>query len=286
MAQLLGEIGMRVRLGGWAAGAAMILMGCAATAQQAAKAPPAAQPGMTTAAPKKVMGYLGEAAPDTYAILPPSPTPGDPRDQADRVIFKATRRYETDPRWAMAQNDANSAGIVKDLACAVGVELTPQNAPRTLALIMKVAPDASRVTNRPKDIYKRPRPYLRDDGPICLPKTDDLAASPDYPSGHNTWSWAVGLIMAELVPDRAAPILARARAFGENRLVCGVHSLSAVEAGRDNGAILVAALHGDPQFRADLDAARAEITAARAKSPGPDPAFCAKEAEMIAKSPY
>jgi acid phosphatase (class A) len=261
-------------------------MGCAEAAQPAAKAPPAGQPGMTAAPVKKVMGYLGEKAPDTYAVVPPAPTPGDSRDVADRAIFKATRGYATDPRWAMAQNDANSAGIIKDLACAVGVELTPQNAPKTVALIMKVAPDASRVTNRPKDIYKRPRPYLRDEGPICVPKTDDLAASPDYPSGHNTWSWAVGLIMAELVPDRAAPILTRARAFGENRLVCGVHSLSAVEAGRDNGAILVAALHGDPQFRADLDAARAEVAAARAKGPAPDPALCAREAAMMAKSPY
>jgi acid phosphatase (class A) len=186
----------------------------------------------------------------------------------------------------MAQNDANSAGIVKDLACALGVELTPQNAPKTLAMIARVGPDSSRVTNRPKDIYKRPRPYLRDEGAMCLPRTDDLAKSPDYPSGHNTWSWAVGLIFAELAPDRAAPILARARAFGENRLICGVHSLSAVNAGRDNGAILVAALHGNAAFRADMDAARSEVAAARARGPAPDPALCAQEAAMTAKSPY
>jgi acid phosphatase (class A) len=231
-------------------------------------------------------GYLGEAVPDTYAILPPSPTPGDPRDRTDRAIYKATRRYASDPRWAMAQNDANSAGIVKDLACALGVELTPANAPRTLAMIARVGPDASRATNRPKDIYKRPRPYLRDAGAICVPRDPSLAASPDYPSGHNTWSWAVGLIFAELAPDRAAPILTRARAFGENRLVCGVHSLSAVESGRDNGAILVAALHGSPAFRADMEAARAEVAAARAQGPAPDPASCAREAAMMAKSPY
>lgn len=266
-----------MKLGVLAAGAALILV-TGAAAQQAA------QPAMAPAA--KFSGYLGEAAPDTYAILPPSPTPGDPRDQADRAIFKATRGYEHDPRWPMAQNDANSAGIVKDLACALGVELTPQNAPRTLALIGRVGPDASRVTNRPKDIYKRPRPYLRDAGTICLPKDPALAASPDYPSGHNTWSWAVGLIMAELAPDRAAPILSRARAFGENRLVCGVHSLSAVEAGRDNGAILVAALHASAQFRADMDAARVEIDQARVRGPQPDAGACAKEAQLYAKSPY
>lgn len=268
---------MRLKLGALAVGTAMILVVSVAVAQ------PAGTP-MTPAV--KLSGYLGESAPDTYAVLPPAPKPGDPRDLADRALFKSTRAYAADPRWAMAQTDAVSAGIVKDLACAMGVELTPQNAPKTLALIFKVGPDASRVTNRPKDIYKRQRPYLRDEGAICLPRDPALAASPDYPSGHNTWSWAVGLIMAELFPERAAPILSRARAFGENRMVCGVHSLSAVEAGRDNGAILVAALHGAAQFRADLDAARAELDAARAAGPHPDPAACAKEAAMIAKSPY
>jgi acid phosphatase (class A) len=267
-----------MKLGMLAAAAAVILGVGAAAAQQAA------QPAMTPA--PKLSGYLGETVPDTYAVLPPAPAPGDPRDLADRAIYKATRAYETSARWPMAQNDANSAGIVKDMTCALGVELTPANAPRTLAIFSRVGPDVSRVTNRPKDIYKRPRPYLRDAGNICLPRDPALAASPDYPSGHNTWSWTVGLILAELAPDRAAPILLRARAFGENRLVCGVHSLSAVNAGRDNGAILVAALHGNPAFRADLDAARAEVAAARQAGPAPDPAACAKEAELIAKSPY
>lgn len=247
-------------------------------------AAPATQPAMSPSGHGP--GYLGEAAPDTYAILPPSPTPDDPRDRADREIYRATRGLDGTARWAQAQNDNNSAAILKDLSCAVGVELTAQTAPKTYALMFKVAPDVSRATNRPKDIYKRSRPYLRDDGPICVPKDAALAASPDYPSGHNTWAWTVGLIMAELVPDRATPILIRARAFGENRLVCGVHSLSAVEAGRLNGSIVVAALHGDPQFRADLDAARAELAAARAAGAAPDPAFCGKEAELDAKAPY
>jgi len=263
-----------------AAGAAVLTMGAA----QPARAPSPAKPPMAPVG--AASGYLGERAPDTYAILPPSPTPGDPRDVTDRAIFRATRGLEGSPRWTQAQNDANQAGIVKDLACAIGVELTPQNAPRTLALLLKAAPDVSRATNHPKGIYKRPRPYLRDEGPICVEKTPGLAASPDYPSGHNTWAWTVGLIMAELVPDRATPILVRARAFGENRLICGVHSLSAVEMGQLNGSIVVAGLHGNPQFRADMDAARAEIAAARAAGPAPDPAFCAQEAALDAHTPF
>src|SRR5690242_1275989 len=84
---------------------------------------------MTSADPPAVQGYLGEAAPDTYAILPPSPQPGSPRDDADRAVFRATRAAKDTPRWALAQNDVNQFAIMKDLACAIGVEITAQNAP-------------------------------------------------------------------------------------------------------------------------------------------------------------
>lgn len=241
--------------------------------------------GLVAAAPAPG-GYLGEALPNTYKILPPAPTPGTTRWEADRTVFLATRKFQDTPRWAMAQGDVDSSGILKGMSCAVGVELNKTTAPKTTAMIMKTAIDVSRATNLPKDIYKRPRPYLTDEGPICVAKDASLAASPDYPSGHNTWGWTVGLILAELAPDRATEILSRARAFGENRLVCGVHTLSAVEAGRMNGSIVVAALHGQESFRKDLEAARAEVAAARKAGPAPDPAACAAETELVAKNPY
>jgi acid phosphatase (class A) len=201
-------------------------------------------------------------------------------------VFLATRKLQDSPRWKMAQGDVDQTAILKDLACAIGVNLTKDNAPRTVALIYRVAPDVSRATNLPKDLYKRPRPYLTDEGPICVAKSDALAASPDYPSGHSTWGWTVGLILVEVAPDRATEILARARAFGESRLVCGVHTLSAVEAGRTNASVVVAALNGRAEFRKDLEAVRNEVAAVRKAGPAPDPAACAAEAELVAKSPY
>jgi acid phosphatase (class A) len=78
----------------------------------------------------------------------------------------------------------------------------------------------------------------------------------------------------------------RARAFGESRVVCGVHNMSAVEAGRTNGSILVAALHGSPEFRRDMDAARAEVAAARKRGPAPPPAVCSARAAVEQPSPY
>lgn len=234
----------------------------------------------------KPRGYLGEAAPDSYKILPPAPTPGTIRYQADRSAFLATRSLKDSPRWSLAAADADEAAIVKDMSCAIGMELTPQTAPKLTKVLMTARYDVRRAVNHPKDIYKRQRPYLIDEGDICVAKTDGLAKSPDYPSGHTTWGWTVGLILAELVPERSTEILTRARSFGESRLICGVHNMSAVEAGRTNGSIVVAGLHGSAVFRADMDAARKEIAALRKSAKTPDGAACAAEAVLIGKSPY
>ena len=237
-------------------------------------------------APKPV-GYLTDAtAPDTLRILPEAPVAGTSRYEADRTVYLQTRAMKDGPRWALAQRDVDQRAVLHDMACAVGAELTASNAPRLTAMVSRLGVDASRVTGRPKDFYGRKRPFLIDQGPICDTATPQLAASPDYPSGHSTWGWTVGLVLAELAPDRTTDILVRARAYGESRIVCGVHNLSAVEAGRTNASALVAALHGEPQFRADLDAARREVAAARKAGPAPDPAACAAEAQLVEKSPY
>jgi acid phosphatase (class A) len=237
--------------------------------------------------PDKPRGYLGEAAaPDTLRILPPAPQPGSIRYEADRDAYRDTRPLQGKPRWAMASDDIDQDAFLAHAACAVGVELTPANAPRTLAILKRAGPDIGRATGRPKDHYKRQRPYQIDPGPTCQEQSEGLGRSPDYPSGHTTYGWTYGLILAELAPDRATPILVRARAFGESRVVCGVHNASAVEAGRTNASILVAALHGSPQFRRDMDGARKEVAAARARGPAPDPAACAAQAELEAPTPY
>jgi acid phosphatase (class A) len=276
------KLGMTAALAALAIGAAPAGQTAGQTAAPAAAKPPA----MVPAAPNAKPPYLGDAIPDSYKILPPAPVAGTTRYEADRSIYLGTRSLKDTPRWALAQNDVNQAAILKDLSCAVGVELSARNAPKTAEMILRVGRDVSRATDRPKDIYKRQRPFLIDKGETCIEQSDALARSPDYPSGHNAWGWTVGLILAELAPDRATEILARARAFGEGRLVCGVHNLSAVEAGRLNASIVVAALHGQAEFRKDMDAARTEVAAARKAGPAPDPAACAQEAEVVAKSPY
>ena len=102
-----------------------------------------------------------------------------------------------------------------------------------------------------------------------------------YPSGHSSLGWAWALILSEIDPEHANAILARGRAFGESRVICGVHWQSDVEEGRFMGASAVARLHADPAFRADLEAARAELAGIRAKNLKPT-RDCRAEAAAMA----
>lgn len=225
-------------------------------------------------------GYLPAEALDTITVLPPPPEAGSAAAEADRTIFRVTRRLKDTPRWAMAITDLPERNILENLSCAMGADLNPLATPKLTGLLLKMAPDVSRAVSRPKALYSRQRPYLLDEGEICADRSARLARSPDYPSGHATWSWAVGLVMAELVPDRSSAILTRARAFGESRIVCGVHNASSVAAGRQNAAAVVASLHGDPEFRDDMAAARREM--ARALTRAKAPVGCDAEAAALA----
>ena len=94
-----------------------------------------------------------------------------------------------------------------------------------------------------------------------------------YPGGHSALGMTWGLILAELAPDRSPQIMDRVRDYSHSRLVCAIHFPSDLEAGHMLGAGLVARLHADPAFRADMEKARAEVAAARAANTAP-PAAC------------
>jgi acid phosphatase (class A) len=243
--------------------------------------------GILSAQGRGAGGYLraGEM-PDMIRIAPPAPTPGSAQDIADRAIFRATRVLQGTPRWAMAQSDntLSAAYMMSAFTCSAGVSLDARKAPRFAALVAKLLTETIAAMNPPKNKYQTKRPFLIQEGPTCV-NAASLANNPDYPSGHTIFGWTTGLILAELEPDRAADIMVRARGYGENRVVCGLHNASAVEAGQIIAAALVAALHGSAAFRGDLEAARTEIVGLRAGVPTAAPS-CEAEAAALATSPY
>ena len=243
--------------------------------------------GMAQNAPAQ--GYLGANVPDGRVFIPPPPALGSVADVVDVTAYERTRALKGSPRWDLAAKDAvqTPAAVLADFDCAVGVNIDQATAPKLMALMTRVGRDIGASVNKAKDHFKRPRPFTRIPGPICAGVPEEMAKSWSYPSGHTTGGWTYALILAELAPDRASEILERGREYGESRVVCGVHWVSDVEAGRTNGAGLVAALHADPGFTADLAAARAELAALRKTATArPDAAQCKALDELASPQPW
>ena len=224
-----------------------------------------------------------DRVPDGVAILPPPPAPGSAAARADRAIFDATRALRGTPRWRITTEDVGNAPLDR-FACALGVTLAPAHAPALARLLDRAG--TGDLVNRVKAQYRTRRPYLDTGAPICEPKTAHLAQNGDYPSGHAANGWLEGLILAELMPARATAILARARAYGESRAVCGAHSLSAVEAGWMAGSVMFAQINASPAFQHDMAAARRELVSIGARAGAPDSGQCQAEHAALAARPW
>ena len=255
---------------------APVLLACALAFAKAAAAQTAHEPDLRN--PDEPVPFLLDPAlrPQSVRILAPAPTPGTARHAADREVFRQTRALRDGPRWKRAIDDValDVPAMLENFSCAVGTRLGPVKTPMLAGLLTRVSADAERAIEPAKAANRRVRPFVLDEGAICQPR--EKLDSYDYPSGHATWGWTIGLLLAELAPDRASDILVRARTYAESRVICGAHNLSAIDAGATNAASLVATLHGSQWFRDALEAARGEVAAVRAVDAlDPDRTDCA-----------
>lgn len=235
------------------------------------------------AATRRPPNYVDASAFDYLTLLPPAPQKGSTRYESDRQMFLQTRKFKDTPRWVMAARDADAktADFLEHFSCALNLAVTPATAPNITKLAQNMSSDAGRLTGSSKDHYKRERPYLIDEGPICRPQAD-TGKSFDYPSGHTIAGWAWASALAQIAPERASIILARGRAYGESRIVCGVHNVTAVEAGRLAATAVALLAQPNKQYQADLAAARAEYGKLQKSAPRPEAARCADETALVA----
>ncbi len=123
-------------------------------------------------------------------------------------------------------------------------------------LLKREADTTAEFVTAGKDFWKRPRPYVQDTrvqsqlGPV-----DGFS----YPSGHSTRGTVDSYVLAKVFPSVADGILKRGVRVGDDRVLAGVHFPSDVAAGRTLAGAIFDRLMKNPQFRADLAAAQAEI---------------------------
>lgn len=227
-------------------------------------------------------GYLStDSLPKIHELIPPPPEAGSAALAYDEEVSRMNLALSGSSRWQLATQDANQ--IAEAFSCALNAPITEKNTPLLYMLLRRVCIDAGSATSQTKQRYKRSRPFIVNHEPICTPEAKEwLRGNGSYPSGHTACGWACALVLTEIAPEHIDAILARGRAFGQSRVVCNVHWQSDVVEGRFVGAAVVARLHAEPAFRADMEAARTELGIVRTENIKPI-RDCVAEAEALAE---
>ncbi len=171
--------------------------------------------------------------------------------EVHRVEAARTPEEVAAARWDDAHEDIFVyAGIV-------GPEFTAEGMPTTAALSAHLRNDSGVVNAPLKERFRRVRPYHVDGTLHAVCKTG-AATDYSYPSGHAMVGYLMGLTVARMVPEKAGDILARADGYARDRVVCGVHYPTDVEASRSVAYAMFGYLLATPRFEQELAAATAE----------------------------
>jgi acid phosphatase (class A) len=228
-------------------------------------------------------GYLAPSTvPDSLLLLPLPPATGSAAEARDVEWSKAALVLRGSARWDLATADAElfAPTSTAAMSCAAGFAIGEKETPVIQKLLRRVTADLGLSGYAAKNKYKRARPFMVNDQPSCTPDWEaKLRLDGSYPSGHSAIGYGWGLILAEIVPDHAAQLVARGRAFGDSRRICNVHWLSDVEEGRVTATAAVARLHAESAFLSDVAAAKAEFASLKAQPPQRD---CGAEAAALA----
>ncbi|CAG37084.1 acid phosphatase [Desulfotalea psychrophila] len=229
-------------------------------------------------------GYLAtDTLPDSLALLPQPPAKESTAFALDREVSKQSLTLRDTARWTLAARDARLTfpQAAEAFSCALGVPISEEETPHLYMLLRHTLTDAALSTDKAKDNYRRTRPFVVNGEPVCTPQQEEqLKKSGSYPSGHTSIGWAWTLILVEVSPEQTDAILARGWAFGQSRIVCNAHWQSDVMMGRIMGAAVVARLHADPAFLAEIEVAKAELKAFRTKGLPPT-GDCRAEADAL-----
>ena len=222
-----------------------------ASAQRAAREQ---APTVVTAPAKERLEYLNPAQFDPARLLPAPPGKGSRGERLELTHLHALRNVASRERLAQAKWDAahEDPAIFNS---SVGQDLA--KLPNTWALLKIVQNETDLVIGMSKTYFARVRPYGIDPSLAFCQSGDKLAKS--YPSGHSGLGYSVAYALAQLVPDRAPQILARATDYALSRELCGAHFPSDTEASHVVATLSAAELMADPRLAGRIAAARAEL---------------------------
>jgi acid phosphatase (class A) len=199
--------------------------------------------------------YVDTTTLDTALVLPSPPSQNSALTKHELDALHGIEKERTPTQISIAQTDDQEQDIFlfKDV---LGKDFNAENLPLTASLSAHIHSDEGVASSPLKTSYGRPRPYQIDSTlhPVCKVTTEPNS----YPSGHALSGYLLAFTLAHIVPEMRDQIFKRADAYAHNRLVCGVHYATDIEASRTLAAVMFGSMLANPNFQKDIAAAKKE----------------------------
>jgi acid phosphatase (class A) len=205
--------------------------------------------------PKHPPYFTDSAILNVSALLAPPPAADSAISRTELTDVHVAEQTRTSQQVAAARADDQEQDIFifRDL---FGQDFTAEKLPVTAALSHHIHSDEGLITTPLKTTYARQRPFQFDSSlkPVCA-----LNKEPNsYPSGHTVSGYLLAFTLIEMIPEKQVQIMKRVDEYAHNRIVCGVHYPSDIEAGRNIAYLMFGYMLANPQFQKDIAAARKE----------------------------
>ena len=201
--------------------------------------------------------------PDLVKCLPSPPEEGSLAFEYDKARYEWGKTMRGDSlRAAIAARDAQWQfdTLVAIFSEPFGHKISSEATPQIYKLASWGLNSIRAIRVQPKAYYKRIRPFMYfNEHMFTSWEEEDLRDNGSYPSGHTISGWGLALLLAEINPDAAEAIFARAWAYGESRVIVGAHWQSDVDASRPAASIAYSYLQNSSHFRRQMAKAKREF---------------------------
>jgi acid phosphatase (class A) len=211
--------------------------------------------GELTSASAHAAYFIDMTVLDVRPLVPLPPAQESATTKEELAVIHGVERTRTAEQVAAAQADDKEEDIFS-YRSVLGDGFTAEALPVTAALSAHVHNEESVIGSPLKSSFRRPRPYQYDNTlhPVCALNNEPTS----YPSGHTLSGYLLAFTLTEIVPEKSQQILARADDYAHNRIVCGVHYPSDLEASHRIAYIVFGYMMASPRFQKELAAARVE----------------------------
>ena len=199
-----------------------------------------------------------EELPNPARYIATPPQPGDGAFENDIYYHNWGKAQRQTPRGEQAAIDEIQSAS-EAFSPTIGFKINREETPEIYKLVEGARRDARTINRQAKDYFHRMRPYVYFQEPSINPSTDEeYSTSFSFPSGHSVRGWVYALTLALIVPDSTEALVSRAQEYAMNRIICGRHWKSDIDASLIEATVIMSRLMSNAAFTTQLEEARKE----------------------------